>query len=120
MFGLARLKTVRRRGEGAGLMISGRIGAAGFMLSLGAAWAAHAAQTPPAAGKAAPVVVPVLPGPDPDPMRVDPAADPILRLARTQASREAFRATVAAAVARHPGTREYQAMTEEARQVVAE
>jgi outer membrane protein, adhesin transport system len=79
-------------------------------LSLTAAWAVFA-QTPPAA---------TLPPPAADPMRTDPAADPILRLARSQASPEAFRATIAAAVARHPGTREYEALTEEAREVVAE
>ena len=62
-----------------------------------------------------------LPAPTRDPLRdIDPASDPILRLARSQASRQAFTATVAAAVERHPGTREYQALTEEARQVVAE
>lgn len=64
--------------------------------------------------------MPVLPVPGADPMRIDPSADPILRLGHSQASRDAFRATIAAAVARHPGTREYQALTAEARQVVAE
>jgi adhesin transport system outer membrane protein len=85
----------------------------GFLLSLLAAGATHAQL-------AAPSPIPSLPTPGPDPMRIDPAKDPILRLARSQASREAFRAVVASAVARHPGTRESAAMTEEARQVVAE
>jgi adhesin transport system outer membrane protein len=61
-----------------------------------------------------------LPEPTADPLRIDPAADPILRLARSQASEEEFRATVAAAVTRHPATREGQALTEEASAVVDE
>jgi adhesin transport system outer membrane protein len=78
-------------------------------LSVTAATFAHA-QTPGT----------MLPAPGSDPMRIDPAADPILRLARSQAPRETFVAIVAAAVERHPGTREYQALTAEAREVVAE
>jgi adhesin transport system outer membrane protein len=96
----------------------------GLAMSLAAAAMAHAQPAPPLASAPAPpapaAAQPVLPVPGSDPMRIDPAADPILRLARSQASAEQFRAIVAAAVERHPGTREYQAMTREAREVVAE
>lgn len=79
-----------------------------FALSLGAGLPALAQQTP------------TLPEPTSDPLRIDPARDPILGLARRQASPAEFRSAVAAAVARHPGTREGQALTEEAEAVVAE
>lgn len=97
----------------------------GFTLPLLAAGAAIAAPAPPMASPAAPPPrpaagpIPVLPVPNSDPLRAVPN-DPILSLARTQASRATFRAFIASAVVRYPGTREYQAMTEEARQVVAE
>jgi adhesin transport system outer membrane protein len=61
-----------------------------------------------------------LPRPTPDPMRLDLSDDPILRLARSQASPAEFRAAIAAAVERNPGTREYQAATTEARALFAE
>lgn len=63
---------------------------------------------------------PTLPPPSQDPMRIDVAADPILRLARSQASPEMFRATVREAVERHPATLEAEASTSEARAVVDE
>jgi outer membrane protein, adhesin transport system len=63
---------------------------------------------------------PVLAEPSSDPLRVDMADDPILRLARIQAPPEEFRATVAAAVARHPATMESEALTDEAEAVVDE
>src|SRR5687768_12293890 len=91
------------------------MGAAAGAMSLACGWSAFAQTTQPASSAPS-----SLPAPGSDPMRIDPAADPILRLARSQASREAFRSVVAAAVNKHPGTREYQALTEEARQVVAE
>jgi adhesin transport system outer membrane protein len=92
-------------------MIFRRLAALAAALSVTAAAPVRAlAQAPPSS----------LPAPGPDPMHIDPAADPILRLAHSQASREAFVAIVAAAVERHPGTREYQALTDEAREVVAE
>lgn len=65
-------------------------------------------------------LTPVLPSPTIDPLGIDPQDDPILRLARTQASREAFRSTVATAVERHPGTQELEAMSAEARALQAE
>ena len=91
------------------------MGAAAGAMSLACGWSAFAQTAQPASSTPS-----TLPAPGSDPMRIDPAADPILRLARSQASREAFRSVVAAAVNKHPGTREYQALTEEARQVVAE
>jgi outer membrane protein, adhesin transport system len=83
--------------------------ATALALSL-AVGAAALAQTTPAA----------LPEPTADPMRIDPATDPILRLARDHASEEEFRAAIAGAVERHPGTLEYAASSAEARAVVAE
>ena len=47
-----------------------------------------------------------LPVPTGRPMTIDFAADPILRLRREQTAFEPFRAVVAAAVERHPGTAE--------------
>jgi adhesin transport system outer membrane protein len=81
-----------------------------FALSLGAGAAALAQGGRP----------PALAAPTVDPLRVDPVNDPILRLARSQASREQFRQTVAAAVERHPGTQEYEAVSAEARALRAE
>lgn len=62
----------------------------------------------------APPAPATLPEPDRDPLRVDFAADPILRLARTQSAREPFRRAVAAAVADHPQTIESLALADEA------
>ena len=61
-----------------------------------------------------------LPEPTTDPLAIDPATDPILQLARSQASREEFRAVIAAAVQRHPATLENEAISAEARAVVSE
>jgi adhesin transport system outer membrane protein len=71
------------------------------------------AQTPPAPR-------PALPEPVRDPLRLDFSSDPILRLARSQASPTQFRSTVAAAVERHPATQEAEATAGEARAVVSE
>ena len=54
------------------------------------------------------------------PMDIDFAADPVLRLRREQAGHERFRATIAAAVRRHPGTAETVAAEDEALAVLAE
>jgi adhesin transport system outer membrane protein len=91
------------------VIVDKRFRALAILLSFTASLPAHA-QT----------VTPRLPEPTADPLRIDPAADPILQLARSHASREEFRSAVAAAVARHPGTRENQALTEEAEAVVGE
>ena len=61
-----------------------------------------------------------LPDPSTDPLRMDLSTDPVLQLARSQASPEEFRAAIATAVQRHPGTLEYAAMAEEAQAVRAE
>src|SRR5689334_23142248 len=61
-----------------------------------------------------------LPDPTTDPLAIDPAKDPILQLARSQASEEEFRAVIGAAVTRHPGTLENRAMSAEARALFAE
>ncbi|MBV8685617.1 MAG: TolC family protein [Alphaproteobacteria bacterium] len=66
------------------------------------------------------VAPPSLPPPSADPMKIDIAADPILRLARSQASPAMFRSTIASAVERHPATQEAEAQTSEARSVVDE
>jgi adhesin transport system outer membrane protein len=106
-------------------MAGRRIIMLGLSLSLLAAGTSIAAPASPPPTPPAPAPRPVgnpipgLPPPNSEPLRADPN-DPILSLARTQAPPQAFRAFIAAAVVRHPGTREYQAMTEEARQVVAE
>src|SRR5829696_8380333 len=72
----------------------------------------------------APVRVPraaaTLPPPSSDPLSIDPGQDPILQLARSQASPEAFRAVVATAVERHPATQEARATSAEAEAVVDE
>jgi adhesin transport system outer membrane protein len=91
-------------------------------LSCALAFSASAAalcQTPapPAASSTAP---PTLPPPSTNPLGIDLAADPILRLARFQVSAEQFRALVDAAVEHHPGTLEAEANTAEARSVVSE
>jgi adhesin transport system outer membrane protein len=61
-----------------------------------------------------------LPPPSSDPLSIDPGKDPILQLARSQASPEAFRAVVATAVERHPATQEARATSAEAAAVVDE
>jgi adhesin transport system outer membrane protein len=61
-----------------------------------------------------------LPEPTSDPLAIDPSRDPILQLARSQASEESFRAVIAAAVARHPATQENEALSAEARALYAE
>jgi adhesin transport system outer membrane protein len=63
---------------------------------------------------------PSLPPPSTDPMKIDFASDPVLRLSRSQASPEFFRSTIDAAVERHPSTQEAAALTSEARYVVDE
>jgi adhesin transport system outer membrane protein len=63
---------------------------------------------------------PNLPAPSADPLHIDFATDPVLRLARRQATPEEFRALVGRAVERHPGTLEAEAATAEARAVVSE
>jgi adhesin transport system outer membrane protein len=63
---------------------------------------------------------PGLPAPSNDPLNIDVSADPILRLAREEASEEEFRRIIAAAVKRHPGVLEYEAASAEARAVRAE
>ena len=69
------------------------------------------AQTPPPAA---------LPDPTTDPLRIDPATDPILKLARTEADPAVFRAVVEGAVERHPATQESEATTDEVRAILAE
>jgi adhesin transport system outer membrane protein len=63
---------------------------------------------------------PGLPAPSNDPLNIDVSADPILRLAREEASEEEFRRVIATAVERHPGVLEYEAASAEARAVRAE
>src|SRR5687768_5321212 len=63
---------------------------------------------------------PILPGPTNDPLNIDPGKDPILQLARSQASPEMFRAVVATAVERHPATQEARATSDEAGAVRSE
>ncbi len=63
---------------------------------------------------------PILPGPTRDPLNIDPGKDPILQLARSQASPEMFRSVVATAVERHPATQEARATSDEAGAVVDE
>jgi adhesin transport system outer membrane protein len=62
----------------------------------------------------------ILPPPSSDPLSIDPGKDPILQLARSQASPEAFRSVVATAVERHPATQEARATSAEAEAVVDE
>jgi outer membrane protein, adhesin transport system len=79
-------------------------------LSLVASGSALAQTRPPA----------TLPPPSTDPLAIDLSKDPILQLARSQASPEAFREAVAKAVERHPATQEAKATSAEAEAVVAE
>jgi adhesin transport system outer membrane protein len=73
--------------------------------------AAAAAQTRPPTS---------LPDPTQDPLRIDPAKDPVLGLARNQASPAEFREAIARAVERHPATQEAIAVSSEAEAVVDE
>jgi len=86
-----------------------RLGALALALACGAGGIA-VAQT----------VQPVLPESQPNPMRIDRAADPILQLGASRASFDEFRDVIAAAVARHPARTEQEALTDEARAVLAE
>ena len=61
-----------------------------------------------------------LPGPTGEPMTIDFARDPVLRLRREQAGFETFRAAIAAAVEHHPGTLESAANEDEALAVLEE
>src|SRR3954469_19783493 len=76
-------------------------------------------QPPKPAGpvRAAP---PSLPPPSTDPLKIDFATDPVLRLSRSQTDPAVFRALIDAAVERHPATQEAAATTAEARSVVDE
>jgi adhesin transport system outer membrane protein len=87
----------------------------------GAGGTALAQETQPPAQPPAPASPrPALPAPSRDPMRVDPASDPVLQLASSRARFEEFRDVIAAAVARHPARVEQEAATDEARAVLAE
>ena len=55
-----------------------------------------------------------LPMPSGDPLRIDPATDPILQIARTASSPDAFNRAIAAAVARNPALDEVNAQVDEA------
>ncbi|HEY0150078.1 MAG TPA: TolC family protein [Allosphingosinicella sp.] len=76
--------------------------------------------TSPANAPLATRQTPALPSPSGDPLNIDIASDPILQLARDQASEAEFREVVSTAVERHPGTLEYEAQAAEARAVRAE
>lgn len=69
---------------------------------------------------AGPRVAATLPPPSTDPLSIDMGKDPILQLARSQASPDAFRTIVATAVERHPATQEARATSDEAVAVVDE
>lgn len=84
-----------------------RLGTAALWLA--AASTALAQSNPPAAPPAG-----ALPAPTGTPMTIDFNADPVLRLRRQQAGFEPFRAVIAAAVERHPGTAEAAAGEDEA------
>ncbi|HEX8192337.1 MAG TPA: TolC family protein [Allosphingosinicella sp.] len=58
--------------------------------------------------------------PSRDPLRVDVANDPILQLGASRARFEEFREIIAATVERHPARLEQEAVTDEARAVLAE
>ena len=61
-----------------------------------------------------------LPAPTRDPLRIDFATDPILRLSQSAMAPEEFRAVIAAAVARHPARLEALASQDEAEAALAE
>lgn len=85
--------------------------------------ATPAAATPGTVTPAEPLPVPRtrieggLPVPVTDPLRIDPAADPILRLARASADPVPFRTAVADAVRRNPALDEATAQVDEAEAV---
>src|SRR4051812_43614018 len=83
-------------------------------------FAGGAALCQPARPATAAHATPSLPPPSTDPLKIDFARDPVLRLSRTQVSPDFFRATIDAAVERHPSTQEAAALTSEARYVVDE
>ena len=91
-----------------------RTGAAALALAAGSAALCQTPAAPPAAP------APKLPGPSADPLHIDFAADPVLRLSRRQTPAGTFRALIDTAVERHPGTLEAEATTAEARAVVSE
>lgn len=74
--------------------------------------AAQTVQGPPQQGNLA--------QPSRDPLRVDAANDPILQLGASRARFEEFREIIAATVERHPARLEQEAVTDEARAVLAE
>jgi adhesin transport system outer membrane protein len=92
----------------------------GTLLKRSARGAAACALVAAAAVAAAQQAPRSLPAPDRDPLRVDAASDPILQLGASRAPFEAFRETIAAAVARHPARLEQEATTDEARAALAE
>lgn len=55
-----------------------------------------------------------LPAPAPDPLRIDPATDPVLRLARSSIDPVPFRVAIAEAVRRNPALDESMALVDEA------
>ncbi|HEY0044798.1 MAG TPA: TolC family protein [Allosphingosinicella sp.] len=61
-----------------------------------------------------------LPDPSADPLAIDMANDPILRLAGSHAAFGEFRDTVQQAVRRNPSTAEYDALRDEAKSVIEE
>ena len=61
-----------------------------------------------------------MPAPTGQPMTIDFSSDPVLRLRREQSGFEQFRAAIATAVERHPGTAEIAAGEDEARATLAE
>jgi len=67
-----------------------------------------------------PMSQPPLPEPSGYPMDIDFSADPVLRLRRQQADYATFRAAIATAVERHPGTAEAAATEDEAVAVLRE
>ena len=89
--------------------VIGALSASALVLGALAPQIALAQQTPGA-----------LPAPSRDPLRVDPATDPILQLGASRASFSEFREVIAATVARHPARAEQEAMTDEARAVLQE
>jgi adhesin transport system outer membrane protein len=56
-----------------------------------------------------------LPGPSGDPLKIDPASDPVLKLALPTADANAFRSAIRAVVDRNPSNEEAEARRDEAR-----
>ncbi|MDB5672132.1 MAG: TolC family protein [Alphaproteobacteria bacterium] len=73
-----------------------------------------------ATGALAQSAPPSLPAPSSDPLQIDISKDPILLLAREEAPRQLFNATIAAAVEHHPATQEAIALTAQAGSVIDE